>query len=119
MACTGAIYMIPSSFTKTVSAQKGAHTALLGSSSEHTDVRSQSIIILRRGPLPCVQHPRCEDKGGRKAGGREGVTQMSTCFVGRDTHTVTHMCKVESRVWILVLTLPRGSGSAGQVKGPL
>ena len=111
--------MIPSSFTKTVSAQKGAHTALLGSSSEHTDVHSQSIIILRRGPLPCVQHPRCEDKGGRKAGGREGVTQMSTCFVGRDTHTVTHMCKVESRVWILVLTLPRGSGSAGQVKGPL
>ena len=111
--------MIPSSFTKTVSAQKGAHTALLGSSPEHIDVHSRSVIVLRRGPLPCVQHPRWEDKGGRKAGGREGVTQMSTYFVGRDTHTVTHMCKVESRVWILVLTLPRGSGSAGQVKGPL
>ena len=44
---------------------------------------------------------------------------MITYFVGKDTHTVTHICKVESRICILVLTFPHGSGLGGQIKGPL
>lgn len=93
--------MIPSSFTKTVSAQKGADTALLGSSSEHIDVHSRSGIILRRGPLPCIQHPRWEKKRGRKAGGGEGVTQMGTSCGKGHTHT-------QSPTWVMWRA---GSGS--------
>lgn len=40
---------------------------------------------------------------------------MITYFVGKDTH----IYKVESRVCILVLTFPHGSGLGRQIKGPL
>ena len=53
----------------------------------------------------------------RRRGG--GDTDGYLLWEGTHTHTVTHMGNVESGVWILVLTLPHGSGSAGQVKGPL
>lgn len=53
----------------------------------------------------------------RRRGGGD-TDEYLFCGKGH-THTVTHMGNVESKVWILVLTLPHGSGSAGQVKGPL
>lgn len=106
--------MTPSSFTK-FQPRKGESTAPLGSGSQHIDMHSRSVIILRKDPLPCLQCPRWKERGGRKVGGGEEVTQMITYFVGKDTH----ICKGESRVCILVLTFPHGSGLGGQIKGPL